>query len=293
MKPFEILSSLPKWSRLTPDAIVDSPAFAMPCRLGDESATLVLGATHPADTISLSVLVEDEPHVLSLSRSPRFKELDAIWDSRGDVPEPILLALVERDAGPILQLVENAVRRQLKLVGLAAASDGADADAQVLFAQVADVVFSLTRSATVKSAIGSLRNLDLSHESIRSTPLPAVVEYAAFSLPDSDAAGLSVGDAVLLPEVGTVPSRVIVDGRFVIDKDGVSRYEAGDLVHVVDATPMDITLGELFDATETPRAEAATPSGAIKLVVRGSILAAGRLDKLADQPAFIVESTSH
>ena len=177
MKPFEIVSSLPQWSGLGPDAIVDLPAFALPCRLGDESATLVLGATHPVETISLSILLESEPHVLSIARSPRFKELDAIWDSRADVPEPILLALVEKDAGPLLQLVENAVRRQLKLVGLA---EDEGPDARTLFAQVADIHFSLTRSATVTAAIGNLRNLDFTHETIRSVTLPALTEYAAF-----------------------------------------------------------------------------------------------------------------
>ena len=289
MKPFEILSSLPQWARLGPDAIVDSPAFAMPCRLGDESATLVLGAMHPADTIRLSIRLEDEPHVLSLARSPRFKELDAIWDSRADVPEPILLALVEKDAGPVLQLIENAVRRQLRLVGFAAPDS---ADAQVLFAQVADVAFSLTRSATVTAAIGNLRNLDLTHEAIRSVVLPAVVEYAAFALMPADVAGLAVGDAVLLPEMGTVSARLVVDGRFVLDENGVSRYDAGDLVHVVDATAKDVTLGELFDAAETPQAVEVKPSGVLKLVGKGKTLAIGRLDRLANQPALIVETAT-
>ncbi len=289
MKPFEILSSLPQWSRLSPDAIVDSPAFAMPCRLGEESATLVFGATHPSDTIRLSVMLEDEPHVLSLARSPRFSELDAVWDSRADVPEPILLALVEKDAGPILQLVENAVRRQLRLVGLAASDS---ADGQTLFAQVSDVVFTLTRSATVVSAIGNLRNIGLSHESVRSAVLPAVSEYAAFALAPSDAVALEVGDAVLLPELGTAPARLIADGRFVIDENGVSRYNAGELVHVVDATPRDVTLGELFDAAEAPRTVEAKPTGALKLVEKGKTLATGHLDRLGDQPAFIVETPS-
>ena len=290
MKPFEILSLLPQWSGLGPDAIVDSPAFAMPCRLGDENVTLTLGATHPSDTIDLSIQLEDEPHVLALARSPRFKELDAIWDSRADVPEPILLALVEKDAGPLLQLVENATRRQLRLVGLAV-SDSSDAPA--LFAQVADVTFSLTRSATVTAAIGNLRNLDLRHESIRSVALSAVVEYAAFALASSDAAGLAVGDAVLLPEMGTAPARLIVDGRFVLDEDGVSRYNAGELVHVMDVSPRDFSLGELFDAAEAPHAVEAKPSGALELAVRGRTLAVGRLDSLGVQPAFIVESANH
>ena len=287
MKPFEILSSLPKWTGLGANAIVDSPAFAMPCRLGEEVVTLVLGATRPTDAISLSILIEDEPHVLSLARTPRFKELDAIWDGRADVPEPILLALVEKDAGPLLQLVENAVRRQVKLVGLAMAED---ADSPVLSAQVADIVFTLTRSATVTAAIGNLRNINLAHESIRSTLLSAVTEYAAFSLAASDMADLSVGDAVLLPEMGTTLARLVVDGRYVLDGNGVSRYDAGDLMHVVDAEPKDITLGDVFDAVETPRAVEAKVSGALKLVGKNKILAVGRLDSLADHPAFIVET---
>ena len=287
MKPFEILSSLPQWAGLGPDAIVDLPAFAMPCRLDDERTTLVLSESQPADSVSLSVLLEDEPHVLSLARSPRFKELDAVWDSRADVPEPILLALVEKDAGPLFQLVENAVRRQFRLVGLA---EPAGADAQVLSARVDDIAFSLTRSAVVTSAIGNLRNLDLSHESIRSVALPSVVEYLTFALASGDAAGLEVGDAILLPEMGTAPARLVVDGRFVVDASGVSRYDAGELARVVDAEQKDIALGEVFDAAEAPHAIEAKPSGVLKLVCKGKTLALGRLDRLGDQPALIVES---
>ena len=287
MKPFEILSLLPQWSGLGPAAVVDSPAFAMPCRLGDESVTLVLDAMHPADMIRLSILLEDEPHILSIARSPRFKELDAVWDNLADVPESIILALVEKDAGSILQLVENAVRRQLKLVGLAASDSS---DKKVVFARVADVDFSLTRSATVTAAIGNLRNINLSHDSVRSVVLPAVVEYAAFALAPSEAAGLEVGDAVLLPELGTASARLVADGRFVLDESGVSRYDAGELVHVVDATSKDVSLGELFDAAETPHAVEAKPSGELRLVVRGKSLAVGRIENLADQPAFIIET---
>ena len=140
------------------------------------------------------------------------------------------------------------------------------------------------------AAFGNLRNLDLTHESIRSVTLPALTEYAAFSLTSSEASGLSIGDAVLLPEMGTVPVRLVVDGRFVVDANGVTRYNAGDLVHVFDATAKDITLGELFDAAETPRTVETTPSGELRLVADGKTLAVGRLDRLGDQSAFIVET---
>ena len=290
MKPFEILSSLPQTARLGAAAIVDSPAFAMPCRFGEENATLSLGAVLPADTVDLSVKLGDEPHVMSIARSPRFANLDAVWDNRGEVPEPVLLAVVEKDAGPLFALVENAVRRQFRLVGLA---DDADAGAEKISAQVADVVFTLTRSPIVNAALGVLRNIDASHESIRSVKLQAVVEYAAFSLPQADAASLAVGDAVLLPEIGTVPPRIVADGRFFLDGEGVARYDAGDLVHVVDALAKDVSLGELFDAAETPHPVEAKPSGALRLVAKGRTLAVGRMDRIGDQPAFIVESTQN
>ena len=90
--------------------------------------------------------------------------------------------------------------------------------------------------------------------------------------------------------MGTVPARIVVDGRFALDANGVSRYNAGDLVHVFDATAKDITLGELFDAAESPRAIEATPSGVLRLVDEGKTLAVGRLDRLGDQSAFIVET---
>jgi len=289
MKPFEILSALPQWSRLSAEAIVDSPAFAMPCRLGDETATLVLGAMPPADAISLSITLDDEAYVLSLGRSPRFKELESVWDSRADVPEPILLALVEKDAGLVFQLIENAVHKRLKLVGLGASDSP---EARNLVAQVADVVFAITRTPAVVSAIGNLRNLDLSHESIRSTPLRAVAEYAAFALPQSDVAGLEVGDAVLVAEIGTIPPVLVVDGRFTVGEGGVSRHDAGELVRVVDAERKDVTLGDVFDAAESPRAPDAKPSGPLKLVVGSKTIATGRLDRLGNQPAFVVESAN-
>ena len=194
MKPLEILVAIPKWATATPDQILDSPAFAMPCRLGEEQVSLRLGAVQPGDTLDLAILFGDEPHSLRLARSPRFPELDKVWDSRADVPEPILLALVEKECGPLLQLLENAVRRQLRLVGLAANSDP---DARMVFAQVNDVVFSLTRSETVTAAFGILRHLDFASPELRSETFTAETEYAAFALAAADLASLSVGDALL------------------------------------------------------------------------------------------------
>ena len=287
MKPLEILVAIPKWATATPDQILDSPAFAMPCRLGEESVSLRLGAVQPGDTLDLAILFGDEPHSLRLARSPRFPELDKVWDSRADVPEPILLALVEKECGPLLQLLENAVRRQLRLVGLAANSDP---DARMVFAQVNDVVFSLTRSETVTAAFGILRHLDFASPELRSETFTAETEYAAFALAAADLASLSVGDALLVPEIGSVPPRLVVDGRFAVDESGVSPFADDGRCRVVAAEMRNVSLGELFDAAENPRRVEGEAPGQLRLMQSGKKIANGRLERLGEQPAFVVES---
>ena len=121
MKPIDILSSLPSWSKASHEDILSSPAWAMPCRLGDTPCTMRQAKTRPAEVLPLAVRFEDEELILGLADTPAFPELHAVWDSRADVPDAILLALVEKDCGAFLQLLENAVRRQLKIVGLAQA----------------------------------------------------------------------------------------------------------------------------------------------------------------------------
>ena len=289
MKSLEILSALPKWGKASPGQIVDSPAFSLACRLGEKQETLRLGAVEVGDTIDLAVAFGDETHTLRLSRSQSFGELDKVWDSRADVPEPVLLALVEKDCGEFFQMLENAVRRQLRLVGLA--KEGA-ADA-TLFAQVAGISFALTRSDAVVSAFGSLRNLDLSHPMFGEETLPAETEYAAFALSAANLSSLAVGDALLLPEIGSVPPRLVVDGRFAVDEKGVAPFSDDGRCRVFAAEPCVVALSELFDASENPRsAEGGAPSQ-LRLVQNGKTLVNGRLDKIGDQNAFLVESTSH
>ncbi len=295
MKPLEILCARPRGVDATPAAILASSAFAMPCRLGDEPAALRLNAAIPSDTLALSVSFGDEPHVLALARSPRFAELDSVWDVRADVPDVLLLALVERDCGPLFQLLENAVRRQMRLVGLA---DGADETA--LSFRVAGVAFTLSRSASVVDALGTPRNLDPADAALRAVALSAEPEYAAFALSDADMAGLAPGDAVLLPEIGACTPRLVVDGRFVADATGVVPYREaadGDVrppVRVRAAQPSTLTLGELFDAAEGALASdllaAPAEAAALRLVRNGRTLATGTLGRVGDQAAFIVET---
>ncbi len=288
MKPLEILTAFPKWAKATPDQIIDSPAFAMPCRLGEETAFLRFDAIQSGDTLNLTILFGDEPHLLKLARSPRFPELDKLWDSRAEVPEPILLALVERECGVLFQLLENTVRRQVRLAGLAETAPRSEP--QTVFAQVADIPFALTRSTTVVNALGVLRYLDLTHPSLRAETLTSETEYAAFALQSADLATLSIGDVLLIPEVGTVSPRFLVDGRLVADDTGVMPFAEDGRCRIVAAEPHPVTLGELVDAAENPhRIEVPSPSQ-LRLMQNGKTIAYGRFDRLGEQPAFVVES---
>ena len=288
MKPHEILSMLPQWADAASGALLDSPAWAMPCRIGDAASTLRLADVRPCDTLNVAVFLEGERHVLAIADSPRFADLHALWASRAEVPEPILLALVERECGPLLQIVENAVRRQLKIEGLATES----LDSRTLFAQVEDIVFGLTRSPTVEAALGHLRFIDSSHQTVRDATLPYETEFAAFALSAADLASLAVGDMLLLPEVGTVPPRLVVDGRFLVDENGVTQFKDDGRLRVVDAEPHDMTLGELFDRAQNPAAEKVASPVQLRLVSSGKAVANGRIEQLAGQRAFVVESLS-
>ena len=288
MKPYEILCALPQWADASPDSLLDSPAFSMPCRLGDETVEIRRADVIPAisGTIALSVAFGDEPHTLLLARSGRFPELDRLWDSRGDVPAPVLLALVEKECGAFFQMLENAVRRQLRLAGLAAPVDAAG----IAFFKMGPVSFGLTRSAAVVSAFGTLRNLDLAHESVRSRLLAAETEYASFALPGGDKASLAPGDALLLPEIGASETRLVVDGRFTVSSAGVAPFKDDGRLRVVAAESREITLGGLFDRAADPAEEKAQIPAQLRLCEMGKTVAYGSFGRLAGQNAFFVEA---
>lgn len=289
MKPSEIVASLPEWANATSEALLASPAWAMPCRLGEKPCTMRLDALRPADTLDIAILLEDEPHTLSLVDTSRFQNLHAVWAERAEVPEPIMLALIEKECGELLQLIENAARRQLKIVGLA----GADAaSGERLCARLVSggeylFSFAITSTPSLVRTLGRLAFIDASHSSVRETSLPAVAEIAAFTMPHEDLAVLAPGDFLLLPEVGTVAPRLIVDGRFAVDVNGVSPWTPDSRLRVVETEARTVTLGELFKWSGE-----ASPNNAsgLKLERNGQTIATGRPGKLAEHPAMIIES---
>jgi len=291
MKASDIVGSMPKWANATSEEIVTSQAWAMPCRLGDVSCTMRLDAIRPADTLDVAITLEDESHVLSLVDTPRFEDLHRLWSSRADVPEQILLALVERECAPLLQLVENAARRQLKIVGLASEVPEDRFCARICSSEGEDLLsFALTATPSLVRTFGRIAFIDPADPCVRDTVVSAVTEIAAFVLPAADIASIAVGDALLLPEVGTVAPRLIVDGRFAVDGNGVVPYKDDGMLLVLDAEVRDISLGEVLDHAKSPSSPDAPVPTRLRLVSSGRNIAFGTLGRLAGQNAFIVES---
>lgn len=292
MKASEILGAIPRWANATSDALVASPAWAMPCRLGDVACTMRLDAVHPADTLDIAIVLEDEPHVLSLADTPRFSELHRLWSVRAEVPEQILLALVEKEAGALLQLIENAAHRQLRISGLSAAPDSST---DRLFARVSsgdeDILsFAITSSPALISSFGRLIFIDLSHQSVRDETVPAVLSLASFTLSAAELASLSVGDALLIPEAESNPPSIIAAERLFVDSKGVTLFADDGRLRVESADPLTVTLGYLFDQASSPSDPERGSTPQLRLVSARGTLASGRFARVADQCAFVVES---
>ena len=300
MKPIEILSAIPRWAKASAADLLASPAWVMPCRLGEQNCTMRLDAPRPTETLDLLVRFGDEEHILGLCDNPSLKDLHAVWPMRAEMPEAVLLALVEKECGPLFQLLENAVRRQLGIAGLAPSAPSSDVPlllVQVYPAEGAPLAaFSLTSSPGIVASLGQLRFLDVAHPSVRDDTISAEVEYASFSLPAADLVSLAPGDALLLPEIGTVPPRRIVDARFLVGGNDVSEWKDDGILRVLAAEPVQMTLGELFDfatgAAEPSTPQALLPNTPLRLVRFGKTLATGRLDTLAAQQAFVVDDVA-
>ena len=216
--------------------------------------------------------------MLGLAPSAFFPEISKLLPVRGDVPQPILLAVVEKEAGPFLQLLENVIRRELSVQGLA---ETPAVDVQAFRVVAADgtdaVTFSLTLSDTLLKELGDLRRLDCTHPSIAETKVSMEVEYAVFDLTSDEEAGLSPGDYLLLPEMSAEkPGRVCMPGS-----------GSPDRLRVVAAERVDIPF-----ATALQDDLRCAPVGTDDLLLMkgGRRMASGRLSKLGEQPAFAVEA---
>lgn len=328
MNPLDLLSALPPFRDWSPAEVLASPAWAMPCRLGDEEGRLVAeGALLPADPLRLAVRFADDPATLALADSPLFPELHALWSSRAEVPSPILLALVEKECGPLLQLLENAAGRQLAIDGLAdgkaeGGSGGAAPRSMVPFSLRRATgeelcSFALTLPPAVLESFGALRNLDTAHSSVRELELPAVMQLAAPVLSSADLESIAPGDHLLLPEVqapaaggsggGEPPvgwscpdATLIISGLLAAAPSGLAPWTDPGTLRVVLSDSAMLPLGDLLDLasgsldhSSLVARHSSLREGAALALLRGpATLAAGRLGAVASQPSFEIETVT-
>ena len=325
MNPLDLLSALPPFRDWSPAEVLASPAWAMPCRLGSEEGRLVSdGALLPADPLRLAVRFADDPATLALADSPIFPELHALWSSRADVPAPILLALVEKECGPLLQLLENAAGRQLAIDGLAAGeaeggSGGAAPRSLVPFSLRRSsgeelCSFALTLPPAVLESFGALRNLDVAHVSVREREYAAQVQLATPVLATADLESIAPGDHLLLPEVAASGSRgadssepfscpeatLVVSGLLAAAPSGLAPWTDSGVLRIVLADPATLPLGDLLDlasgdldhASLVARRSSLREGAALALLRGPATLAAGRLATVASQPSFSIETVT-
>lgn len=307
MNTLDLLSALPPFRDWLPAEILASPAWAMPCHLGTEEGRLVSeGALLPADPLRLAIRFADAPATLALSDSPLFPELHALWPSRADVPPAILLAIVEKECGPLLQILENAAGRQLAIDGLADTATGGSGESSpdrlvpfsLLRASGEPLCsFALTLPPALVETFGALRNLDASHPSIRDFALSAVVQIASPVLSAADLDSLAPGDHLLLPEAASQDAiTLLVAGLLSASADGVAPWTDPGTLRIVLSDPTTISFGELADAATggsggLPPDRLALREGADLALQRGpATLANGRLSSIANQPSLAVET---
>ena len=221
-----------------------------------------------------------EECVLGLAPCPAMPEFSKLLSIREHVPEPILLAVLEAEAGTLFQTLEDAVRIELSIAGPTDVA-GTDPVPFRLLQQEDGNEYHFTLSMTphILATLGNLEHLDLTDPSIAGISLDAEIELAVFDLSPDEEAGLAVGDCLLLPELsGEHPGRIILRGK-------------GDpeRLRILADTTRQISFAEYVAADGTPRCSA-DGIDALLLMKAGTRRASGRRVKLGVQNAMQLEA---
>lgn len=194
----ELLKGWPTWAHAGAETILASPAWRLPVRYGEASGVMTVGGACD-DVLVLDITLDGEPYVLALADSSLYPDLHLLWTQRANLPQEVLLALVEKECGGVLAMVENLVRRQLGVKGIA---EAATCPTRAYTVALPDGAFAFAidfPTATIQ-AMARLENLDVTHESIRTLTRSAYVSYAVLMLTEEERTALKPGDFILLPE---------------------------------------------------------------------------------------------
>lgn len=276
MNEMQLLQRWPGWAGRTPREIMDSPAWSMRTRWGDDETRLRFSDNRPRDVLGLKIAFDDEEHFLGIGEREAFPDLAALWDRKSDLPGTLMLALVEKECGKLLQLLENAVRRQLKVIGLADPSEREGSRGMEVVGADGRIIasFALEISPLVTEAFGDISAIDASHPAICSMTRPAFAEYAVFSL-GADSSAVASGDYLLAPELDSpAAAKWCVDAG---EDDGKYRLRSVSPVEVAFAAFADGFMPEI------------PAPGALDLYCGPKKIASGRVVRLGMQSAFAVE----
>ena len=278
MKSFELIETLAAFRRMSPAEILAHPAWRMPLTWKESGAFLRSDAVAPAEAIWLNVRFEKEECALGLVPSPEFPDLSAIFPVRGEVPEAIVLAVIEKEVGPLFQALENTVRREFAVVGLR--EGGAPAES-VAF-RVTDeggeerASFALSLTPALVADLGRLDFLDAEHESVAAMKVKGEMVFAEFDLTAAEIAALKVGDHLLLPELAEG-----MPGAFWPDEQ-----LREDRVRVAASKPAEFAFADVVAGVEELRS---APVDDLTLALGARRIASGRRVTLGEQPAMVLE----
>jgi len=274
MDAYELLKEWPDMAKRGAASILEMPAWKMSLDLDGEPASLVLRTESDGDEILLSVLLDDEPLTLGISDTSFFPNLHLVWKLRSALPDTVLLALVERECGIVLQALEKASRRLLTVKGLAGSVPAGERRRNYLLAVSGDEVhLSLTQVPFLDVSFGQLCHIDCSHDSIRSMVRRAFARYAAYPSQSIDVAALNERDLLVLPEDAFAEWRL--DGS-----------ETDEALVVRCGEAHEFSFGQLVDDDLPPVPD---PSDLV-LSVRGRVIAEGTCVPCGDVRAFRVDA---
>ena len=276
MNALELLRGWPGWKKANAETVFSSPAWRLLTDFGGELAELRRAAepSEIADLVSLAIKLDGSRRRLVIFDAETFPDLHRLRGKTAALPPEIVLALVEKECGTLLQTIENAIRRKLELSALAAdaevsAGAGGALTRFELKVGAQKIHFAIELEPTDIQTFGQFKHLDLKHDSILSLTREVVPEYAVFALDDAAADGIAPGCRMLIDENFSPEWRV--------------DYGEDNLYHLIgDAT--QISFGEFVDDALPP----VPPPLGLTLYHRGAAVAQGKMDVLGCARVFAI-----
>lgn len=274
MDALDLLRNWPSWRQAGAGKVLASPAWRQEVLFADWKGALriIPESDLPADRLWLKVSFEGEAHHLGIVDSAVFPDLHRVWTLRDKLPREVLMALVEKECGSLLQLLEDTLRRQLSVEGLAEAVPETSFRAFRVTAEddhFEPLTFSLDLSPAMEIDLGRLENIDVTDESILTLSRPAEAVYAEFDLQ-----GMKLADGDLLLRPVEQAPRWLTE----IPRDG--------RVRVLSSVPHTLTFAEFVDGLPP-----VPPSPTYRIVRDEMQLATAVSAAVGSHPAYKITST--